>query len=146
MKTHRILFAITLLSLLAILFSACGPRGPSIEIEDAWIRPDPLWENAAGYFKISNVGGASDTLLGVSISISASESMHQTVMDGDIHKMLPVDSLEIAAGESVTFMPMSYHVMIMNLSDGLDYGQKATIVFEFEESGEIEVQAEIRAE
>lgn len=117
-----------------------------MKIEDAWIRPDPLWENAAGYFKISNDGGESDTLLGVSISISASETLHQTVMEGDIHRMLPVERLEISPGESVSFQPLSYHVMIVDLADGLDYGQRATIVFIFEKSGEIEILAEIRAE
>ncbi len=146
MKTNRFLFAAILLSMLAFIFSACSPSGPSIQIEDAWIRPDPLWENAAGYFKISNNGGASDFLLGVSISISSSESLHQTMMEGGIHKMLPVERLEIAPGESVSFMPLSYHVMIVGLAEGLDYGQTASIIFEFEQSGDIEIQAEIRAE
>jgi len=140
-------FALLIALIIPLLFlSACAPSGPSISVEDAWIRPDPLWENAAGYFTVSNDGGESDILQSVSISISAAESLHQTVMEGDVHKMLPVENLEIAAGDSVTFAPLSYHVMIMGLDSGLDYGQTASMIFEFEKSGSIEVQAEIRAE
>lgn len=129
-----------------LLLTACGTSSPAINIEDAWIRPDPLWENAAGYFTLTNDGGQSDTLLGVSISISASESVHQTVMEGDVHKMLPVEQLEIAPGETVVFQPMSYHVMLMGLESDLDYGQTANMIFSFEKTGQVEVIAELRAE
>ena len=140
-------FAFPLTLLLSIfLLSACGASGPQLRIEDAWIRPDPLWENAAGYFIVFNDGNESDSLLGVSISISNSESLHQTVMEGDVHKMLPVEQLEIAPGESIRFQPMSYHIMLTALDTGLDYGQTATMIFDFEINGQIEVQAEIRPE
>jgi hypothetical protein len=139
-------FLLTAIVLPLILLTACGPSGPQIRIEDAWIRPDPLWENAAGYFTLFNDGNESDILLAVSISISGSESLHQTVMEGDVHKMLPVERLEIAPGKSVAFEPMSYHAMLVELEAGLEYGQTTTMIFEFEQSGEIEIQAEIRAE
>jgi copper(I)-binding protein len=140
-------YSLPLIFLLSIfLLSACVPSGPQLTIDDAWIRPDPLWENAAGYFTVFNDGNESDTLLGVSISISASESLHQTVMEGDVHKMLPVERLEIAPGESISFQPMSYHIMLIDLNAGLDYGQTASLIFNFEKSGQIEVQAEIRPE
>jgi hypothetical protein len=146
MKTTRKKFQIFIFIISIFLISACGPTGPEIVIDNAWVRPDPLWENAAGYFNVTNFGGESDTLLGVSIAISDTERMHQTVMDGEIHKMLPVENLEIAPGESIAFMPMSYHVMMIDLTAGLEYGQSISIAFEFEKSGTIEIQAEIRAE
>jgi hypothetical protein len=139
-------FQIFIFLLSVLLISACGPTGPEIVVDDAWVRPDPLWENAAGYFNVTNTGGESDTLLGISIAISDTERMHQTVMDGEIHKMLPVENLEIAPGETIAFMPLSYHVMMIDLAAGLEYGQSISIAFEFEKSGAIEIQAEIRAE
>jgi hypothetical protein len=146
MKNKKTIQKFILLSIIAIAISACSPSGPKIVIEDAWIRPDPLWENAAGYFTVTNEGGEGDTLLSISISISSSESMHQTTMEGEIHKMLAVEELEIGPGESVSFMPLSYHVMMMNIDEGLDYGQLAPMIFTFEKSGEIEIQAQIKAE
>lgn len=73
-------------------------------------------------------------------------SLHETVMDGDVHKMLPVENLEIPAGGQVEFKSLSYHAMIMGLEDGLELGQQVTLIFTFDISGEIEVKAELRQE
>ena len=132
---------------ISILFlTACGSSGPEIRVENAWIRPDPLFENGAGYFIVYNDGGEADTLLSIRTDIAKESMMHQTKMEGDVHKMEMVMRLEIPAGGSVEFKPLVYHIMMTDLADGLEYGQTAALIFVFEKSGEIEVQAEIRAE
>ncbi len=50
--------------LLLWLLTACAAK-PDIYVEDAWVRPDPMMENAAGYMTIRNGGNADDALIGV---------------------------------------------------------------------------------
>jgi len=135
-----------LLFALIIFLSACGSSGPDIRVESAWLRPDPLWENAAGYLVINNDGDENDVLIDIQVEIAASSTLHQTVFEGDIHKMEAVPRLEIPAGGQIILQPLSYHLMVMDLESGLEYGQTVTYTLEFEKSGVITVEAEIRPE
>jgi periplasmic copper chaperone A len=132
------------LGIILFVLSACGPKTPNISIHNAWVRPDPLWENAAGYFVIENSGNENDALIGITIDFADSGMMHQTTIEDDISKMVMLMKLDVPAGESVEFKPMNYHVMITNLQPDLNYGDIVTITFEFETSGIIEVAAELR--
>jgi len=134
------------LTIIVLAISACGAKSPNIEISNAWVRPDPLWENAAGYFQITNSGTEPDALLGIEVLFAERGSLHESVMDGEIHKMIPVDRLEVGAGETAEFKPMSYHVMIGTLDQNMEYGDSVTFILEFETSGFIEVEAELRKE
>jgi copper(I)-binding protein len=132
--------------LLLLLISACGSSEPQIIVEDAWVRPDPLMENAAGYLVIRNNGGESDFLVGVQAEFVGNATVHQTIMEGDIHKMEPVPRLEIPAGGVIELKPLSFHMMLMGLQSELEYGQTVQMVLEFEKSGLVDVDAEVRQE
>ena len=128
------------------LVAACDSVEPGIRIEQAWIRPDPLMENAAGYLVIHNDGSEPDALTGVRVSFSEGAMLHQSVMEGDVHRMEHVDRLELPPGRMVEFRPLSYHVMMMGLQRNLEIGEKATFTLIFDVAGEVRVEAEVRAE
>ncbi len=130
--------------LFTVLLSACG--SPEIRVENAWVRPDPLMESAAGYLVIYNDGDGADALIGVKAEFVNMASVHQTVMEGAVHKMLPVPSLEIPPGGQVTLQPMSYHLMLMGLVEPVEIGQKVTLTLTFEKTGDVVVEAEVRQE
>lgn len=131
---------------LTIYTSACRQAGPSIRVEGAWVRPDPLWENAAGYFSISNSGIETDYLIGIRAEFAGMSMMHQTITEGDISSMVSINRVEIPAGEQVDFKPMDFHVMFMDLADDLELGQEVILVLVFEISGELAVPAQLRRE
>ncbi len=131
--------------LLLWLLTACAAK-PDIYVEDAWVRPDPMMENAAGYMTIRNGGNADDALIGVQAEFAKMASAHETVMDGDMHRMEAVPRLAIPAGETVVFQTLSYHIMLMGLHAPLEYGQVVNLTLEFEKSGLIAVAAEVRRE
>lgn len=136
-----------LLALLSIsLLVACSTSGPNIKIEDAWVRPDPLMENAAGFFVIRNTGNTPDALTGVRVEFADRATLHQSVVEDGVHSMKPIDRLEISPGNKLELRPMSYHVMIMGLKEPLDLGQKVSLVLEFETVGNVIVEATIRKE
>ena len=131
--------------LLLWLLTACAAK-PDIYVEDAWMRPDPMMENAAGYMTIHNHGNADDALISVQAEFAKMASAHETVMDGATHRMEAVPRLAIPAGETVVFQPLSYHIMLMGLHAPLEYGQVVNLTLEFEKSGLIAVAAEVRRE
>ena len=135
-----------LLLLIVALMAACGQTGPDIQIEDAWVRPTPLMENAAGYLLIRNDGNEPDALIGARVEFVKMATIHEMVMEGDVHSMQEVPRLEIPAKGQVELRPLSYHVMMMGLTETLEVGQTVTYVLEFEKSGELTVEAEVRQE
>jgi copper(I)-binding protein len=145
MNRNPALLTLLLIVLAAIVaLSACGPSGPEISVENAWVRPDPLMENAAGYLVIKNDGDQPDALIGVHAEFVSMTSVHQTVMEGEMHGMEPVPRLEIPAGSQVELRPLSYHFMMMGLKESLDLGQTVTMILECENSGQVTVLAEVR--
>jgi hypothetical protein len=61
-------------------------------------------------------------------------------MIGGIMRMRPLDpGLDIAPGASVELKPGGYHIMFMDLKDGLKAGQSVTGTLVFEKAGTVEV-------
>jgi copper(I)-binding protein len=52
-----------------------------------------------------------------------------------------VPSIALPAGEEVKLEPGGYHIMIMGLKDPIEAGDEYQITLEFENAGEIAVQA-----
>ena len=59
--------------------------------------------------------------------------------------MAPVDQLEIEPGDTVTFEPGGYHLMLLDVSGMPAVGESVELTLSFELAGDIVVQAEVRA-
>lgn len=136
------------MAVFALAPTACSPAG-ALEITGAWARTSPMVMDAgAAYLVISNDTGADDTLLSASVSasVAATVELHETVAasSGGMMEMRPVDSIDIAAGESVTLAPGGYHIMLIGLAEPLELGASIEITLTFQVAGEITVTAEVR--
>jgi copper(I)-binding protein len=127
---------------LAMLLPACS-GGDVVAVEDAWAR-SPMADVGAVYFTVVNDGGA-DRLVGVSAEVAGRAEIHETVMEGGQAEMQPVDAVAIPADGELAFEPGGYHVMLFDLSGPLEVGQTISVVLMFEDGGEVEVDAEVRA-
>jgi len=103
-----------------------------------------MMENAAGYMIIQNTGNTNDALIGVKSEFSSTASVHKTIMEGALHRMEHVPYLEVPAGKTIIFQPLSYHVMLMSLTTPLEISQTVTLMLEFENAGWISVTAEVQ--
>jgi hypothetical protein len=67
-------------------------------------------------------------------------------MQNDLMKMQQVPSVEIPAGGNVTFAPMAYHVMLLNLKDRslLSDGKHFPLTMHFEKSGDVTVEVAVQ--
>ena len=103
----------------------------------------PTAKTGAVYMTLMNQAAAADRLVAVATDVAAGASLHQSVEENGVAKMLPVDSLEIPPGGSVELKPGSYHIMLMGLKAPLKKGGMLMLQLEFEHAGVVEVMANI---
>ena len=142
MRTGRL---IIVLAAFAVLVAACSSGDDAVTVEDPWGRPSPSSaENAAFYMQLD--GAAEDDLL-VSASSSACSvvELHETQMSDGVMSMqhLP-QGIPVPAGETVALEPGGLHVMCMGVQSPFAVGDMIEVGLEFENSGSMTVEAEIR--
>ena len=146
----KVFLALLVISLMVIALSACqsAPEGPQIEVSGVWGRPSPMTAgNGATYFLIENTGSEDDRLISATSNVSDVVELHDMTMDDGVMKMFHVEEgYVIPAGGSVELKPGGKHVMFIGLHDKLEVGQMVTVELEFEKSGKVTVEAEIREE
>jgi copper(I)-binding protein len=142
------------------VLAACGaPAGPSIKAEDVWSRPAMAATESGGmaeggmgmagtgavFMLLINEGKEADRLIGGQTDAAKAVEIHETVMEGDVMKMqMLAGGLEIPAGGEVLLKPGSYHVMLIGLQRDLKVGDKVSVELQFEKSGTMMVEAEVR--
>ncbi len=135
---------------LVILAQAAGSapqtfKAGALTIEAPWIRATPGGAKiAGGYMKIINTGKDADRLTGGTFPVAGRFEVHEMAMDGGVMKMRHLSKgLEIKPGESVELKPGGYHLMFMDLKQGLKEGEsyKGTLVFE--KAGKIEIEYKV---
>ncbi|MCL7455467.1 MAG: copper chaperone PCu(A)C [Anaerolineae bacterium] len=162
-KTIRIA---SMILVVGIALAACGaPAGPSIQVQDAWARPAMAGagmapagtaEGAMGqgmgaagtgavFMQLANEGQEADRLVGGRTEIAQVVEIHETRMEGDVMKMQMLsEGLEIPARGSVRLEPGGYHVMLIGLKQDLAPGDRFELELQFEKSGTMAVEAEVR--
>ena len=136
----------------AVLLPACFAnahdyKSGDLEIAHPWSQElPPNAPTVAAYFVIHNTGNSADRLISVDTPIADKAELHQHVMEGDLMKMLPVTSVEVPPGGTVTFAPMAYHVMMFGLKDRslLQDGKHFPLTLHFEKAGAVPVQVNVQ--
>ncbi|VVO46280.1 hypothetical protein PS900_00045 [Pseudomonas fluorescens] len=141
-----------LIVLAALLLPACFANAQeykvgALQIAHPWSQElPPNAPTVAAYFVIDNQGKTADRLLSVDTPIAGEAQLHEHVMQGDMMKMQHVPSVEVPAGDEVTFAPMAYHVMLLNLKDRslLTDGKRFPMTLHFEKSGDVTVEVAVQ--
>ena len=146
---------------------ACGsraPAGPRIRVEDVWSRPamggmsSGTSHSGGGemgmrdmgavgvvYLTIVNDGGEADRLVGARSDVAQAVELHQTQIEGGVMRMQPVaGGVEIPARGRVVFEPGGYHIMLIGLKRDLKPGDRFKVTLQFEKSGALTVESEVR--
>lgn len=130
-------FAITLL-IVAITAGCSGDS--SIQITESVIA-EPASSVTALYFDVRNPGEA-DRLIGARTDI-ASASIHRSYLEDNQMHMESISGVDIESGETVSFEPGGYHVMLMEV-EPVGAGQTVIVILEFEKAGDIEIAATVK--
>jgi copper(I)-binding protein len=141
-----------LIVLAALLLPACFANAHEyavgeLEIAHPWSQElPPNAPTVAAYFMIHNSGKTADRLVSVDSPIAGEAQLHEHVMQGDLMKMQQVPSVDVPAGGNVTFAPMAYHVMLVNLKDRslLSDGKRFPLTMHFEKAGDVTVEVAVQ--
>ncbi len=143
------------------------PAEEGISVTGAWARTSPMEVTAgAAYMQIENVGPADDALVGASVpaTVAGRTEVHETRAVGEgapdegmgeeggamgdeeppsapMMEMVPVDRVEVPAGEVLSLEPGGYHVMMFDLVEPLVAGDELEITLTFEAAGDVVVTA-----
>ncbi|MGF0242125.1 copper chaperone PCu(A)C [Rhodococcus sp. IEGM1300] len=136
----------------ALLLPACFAnaheyKAGELQIAHPWSQElPPNAPTVAAYFVINNTGKTADKLLSVDSPIAGLAQLHEHVMQNDLMKMQQVDSVDVPAGGAVTFAPMAYHVMLLELKDRslLSDGKRFPLTLHFEKSGDVTVEVAVQ--
>jgi hypothetical protein len=97
------------------------------------------------YLTVINEGREADRLVGARSDVAAAVELHQTKMEGGVMKMQPVTGgIEIPARGRVELKPGGYHIMLIGLKRDLKAGDRFAVTLEFEKSGAVTVESEVR--
>jgi copper(I)-binding protein len=139
---------ITLASTLLLATVAAAPvlaqskKQGTLTITGAWARPTPPGLTVtAVYFTIKNSGKNPDKLIGYSSSVAGRTELHETRMEGDMARMRQVESLAIPSNGTVKAEPGGLHLMLMDLKQTLEVGQRVPVTLTFKRAGNIKVTA-----
>ena len=90
---------------------------------DAWVRSLPPGAAvAAAYGSLMNHGSETVTIVNVTSKTGTEAQMHDVIADGDQRKMVRLNSVDIAPGESLVFEPGGRHIMLLGITDAPEEG------------------------
>lgn len=138
---NRIL--VFVLVIVSLLSGCAAPRAGDIEVQEAWMRPAAQGANGAVYFVIHNGLAEADELEGISSEAAEAVEMHESMMNGDIMEMHPLESVPLGAGEQVTFEPGGLHIMLVGLKEALEVGDEIQITLHFKNHPDMQVDIPI---
>lgn len=132
-------------TLLAGLGSGLAFADSQLTVDDAWIREAPPGATAlAGYLSLHNQGDTKRMVVGASSPAFANAMLHRTVMEDGMAKMFHQHLIEVPAGESVTFEPNDYHIMLMKPVHPLKAGDLVDVTLEFKNGEKLRVEHVVR--
>lgn len=134
--------AVTAFSTLAI---AHEYKAGSLTIDHPWARPSiGSAKNGAVYMKLENHGDTGDTLVEAKSDVAETISLHESQMDGDIMRMVPVEGgIKVPAHGSAALKPLGLHVMLIGLREPLKKGETFPMTLVFENQGEVPIDVKI---
>jgi protein SCO1/2 len=118
-------------------------RAGAVEVFDAYVPAPSGSSPAALYVTLINRGREPDTLMGVSSNAAARGSVHDMQMQDGVMRMVPLDGLEIPAGDTVRLEPGGRHGMLEELARPLIVGSRLQVELDFARGGTVTVPAKV---
>jgi periplasmic copper chaperone A len=136
---------IVLLVIPLFLVDCSSPVPGGITISGAWARPGFSGSNSAVYLVIENSGNQDDALLSAEANVAQLVELHESRMDqSGMMSMQEQERIDVRAKDQVAFQPGGLHVMLINLNGDLNPGDRFNLTLNFQETGQVPVDVEVR--
>jgi len=133
-----------LVSRIVLLLAAAAFALPALAggatVSEPWLRYIPGGAPAGGYFNLTNNGPHSLTLVGAECADFGMVMMHRTIERGGISTMRPVHEVVVAPGQTVSFAPGGYHLMLMRPKHPLRPGGRLPITLRFADGSSVSAE------
>ena len=140
MRTPAILAACLALATTSLAWAA----PPALAASDAWVRVIPGAAVAAAYLTLHNGGSEPVSIIGVRSPLAAMAMIHETRLIGTQSSMRAHEELLLAPGQTVRLAPGGLHVMLHDLSPGLQPGDAVPLVLLLKGGATLTVTARVR--
>ncbi len=105
-----------------------------VKATDAWARATTASAKTGGVFLTLSADDVTDRLVSASSPAAKIVELHETVNDGGVMRMRPVERLVVEDGQKVVLKPGGLHIMLMGLTRPLNRGETFPITLTFEKS------------
>lgn len=130
--------------ILPFLLSTAYSSG-TLSVRNAWIREAPPNAMAlAGYMVIENSGAQARELISAKSPVFNTIELHRSQMSGGVARMVPQQSIPVAARGQVQLMPGDYHMMLMNPTQPLKAGDTVDVNLTFDRGEMLSVKLEVK--
>jgi len=113
------------LAAFGVVLAAAAQAQPA-SVKDAWVRaPAPGQKVAGVYMEI--VSRTNTALVAVASPVAARAELHSMALEDGVMKMRPLERIELPAGTAVKLAPGGLHVMLIDLKQPLQRGEKVPL-------------------
>ena len=105
---------------------AAAAQAQPASVKDAWVRaPAPGQKVVGVYMEI--VSRTNAALVAVASPLAARAEFHSMALEDGVMKMRPLERIELSAGTAVKLAPGGLHVMLIDLKQPLQRGEKVPL-------------------
>jgi copper(I)-binding protein len=115
-----------------------------VTVQDAWARASAGAATTGAAYVTLKGGAEADRLVSVSTPLTRMAQVHESSMEGGMMRMREVPGIAIPPGQTVTFKPGGYHVMLMELKAPLKAGETFPLTLTFEHAAPVTVSVPVR--
>ena len=139
-------FSMLAAALVSGLAMAVEYRVKTLRVSDPFVRATPPGAKVAGAFmSIENRGKEADRLVGATSSAAGLVEIHEMAMDAGVMRMHAVKGIDLKPGTTVELRPGGYHVMLQDLKQPLQKGDRIPLLLTFEKAGAVEIMVKVEA-
>jgi hypothetical protein len=131
-----------LLMLLSGSATAYGYEIGDLVIDHPWSRATSARDDAT-YMTLVNEGEEADRLVKAASPVATRAELHIHLMENNVMKMRPVETLEVHPGEPTVLRPGGLHIMLIGLNKPLEMGDSFPLTLTFEKAGSVEVEVNV---
>jgi copper(I)-binding protein len=129
-----------LLSALLLAVTMVAQAGPPpVAIGDARIRWLPGELPMAGYFSMTSHASTPLQLVGAASPAFGHVMLHRSLHESGVTRMVQVEGVDLAPGQTVVFEPGGYHLMLMYRKKALHPGDEVPVTLRFGDGETLEV-------
>ena len=135
-----------LTTLILLMSASVAVHAVDLSVNNAYIRTMPPGQTTtAGFLSVTNNSPNHCRLLSGTSSISPRIEFHEHQHAQGMMQMRKVDSVVVAAGQTVTFSPGALHIMLFEIDKTVNVGDTTQMEIASDQCGAISFTAETRS-